>query len=490
LDPEKIRIEEIKMKPFRTPLSLLACFALAALRLPGQYPPPPAQRAEVPAGGLMFSPPDQFSGSVTRGQAGAASLKLSLQDAIDRALKANLGMLVRESASSAAHADRLRSLSALLPNVSASFAEYETQISLAVYGLHFPGIPAIVGPFSYTDVRAFANVPAFDWTAIKNLKATAENARAAQLSVDDGRDLVVQAVASGYITILADSSRIEVTRVQIETAQTLANITHDRHESGVAPAIDDIRAEVELKTQQQRLLILQNQLAKDKLTLARVIGLPPAQAFELSDQAPYKPLDDLNVDTLLSQAYEARADYRSGAAQLQAAEISRQAANAQRLPTAFLSANYGDIGPTLGQSHGSFTVTGTVSVNVFDGGRIRSDQSAADAEIERRRNELADLKSKIEFEVRSALIDLNTAADQVSLARSNLDLATLGLEQARDRVAGGVTDNLEVIQTQEAVAAANQDLVDGLYLHNLAKVALARSVGSTDTSLKRFLGGN
>jgi outer membrane protein TolC len=113
-----------------------------------------------------------------------------------------------------------------------------------------------------------------------------------------------------------------------------------------------------------------------------------------------------------------------------------------------------------------------------------------DAEIERRRNELADLKSKIEFEVRSALIDLNTAADQVSLARSNLDLATLGLEQARDRVAGGVTDNLEVIQTQEAVAAANQDLVDGLYRHNLAKVALARSVGSTDTSLKRFLGGN
>ena len=184
-----------------------------------------------------------------------------------------------------------------------------------------------------------------------------------------------------------------------------------------------MRAQVELKTQQQRLLILQNQLAKDKLTLARAIGLPSGQDFDAADQAPYRPLENLNADNLLSQAYEARADYRSGEAQLHAAEISRQAANAQRLPTGFLTANYGDIGPTLAQSHGTFTVTGTVSVNVFDGGRIRSDQSVADAEIERRRNELADLKGKIEFEVRTALLDLNTAADQVSLARDNLDLA-------------------------------------------------------------------
>jgi outer membrane protein TolC len=480
----------MEMKPLRTFLPLLACLALGALRLPGQYPPPPSQRAEVPSGGLNFSSPDQFHGSVTQGTASSTPLKLSLQDAIDRALKANLGMLVRESAGSAARADRLRSLSALLPNVSAAFAEYETQISLSVYGFHFAGIPSFVGPFSYSDVRAFATVPAFDWTAFKNLKASAENARAAQLSVDDGRDLVVQAVASGYITILADSSRIEVTKMQIATAQSLATNTHDRHEGGVAPAIDDIRAEVELKTQQQRLLILQNQLAKDKLTLARVIGVPAAQNFDLIDQAPYRPLDDLNADTLLSQAYESRADYRSGVAQLQASQISRQAANAQRLPTANLSANYGDIGPTLAQSHGTFTVSGTVSVNVFDGGRIRSDQTAADSEIERRRNELADLKGRIEFEVRAALIDLDTASQQVKLARSNLDLATLGLQQARDRVAGGVTDNLEVIQTQEAIAAANQDLIDGLYVHNLAKVALARAVGSTETSLKRFLGGN
>ncbi len=478
------------MKLLRTPLSALPYMLLAALQVRGQYPPPASQRAEIPSGGIHFSSDDQFHGSVATGAATSAPLKLTLQDAIDRALKANLGLLVRGSETSAARAERLRTLSALLPNVSAAVAETETQISLAVYGFHFAGVPSIVGPFSFTDARAFANAPVFDWTAFKNLKASAENARAAQLSVEDGRDLVVQSVASGYMTLLADSGRIDVTRTQVATADALAVLAKDQHQAGIIPAIDELRAQVELKTQQQRLVILQNQLAKDKLTLARAIGLPLGQDFDTADQAPYRPIENLNTSNLLSKAYEARADYRSGEAQLHSAEIARQASGAERLPTGFLSANYGDIGPTLASSHGTFTVTGTVSVNVFDGGRVRSDQASADAEIERRRNELADLRGKIDFEVRSALLDLNTAAEQVSLARDNLDLASQTLQQARDRLAAGVTDNLEVVQAQEAVAAANQDLINGMYVHNLAKVSLARAVGSTETSLKQFLGGN
>jgi outer membrane protein TolC len=329
----------------------------------------------------------------------------------------------------------------------------------------------------------------FDWTAFKNLKASAENARAAQLSLDDGRDLVVESVASGYVTLLADAGRIDVTRIQIATAEALLEGARDRHQAGVSPAIDELRATVELKTQQQRMLILQNQLAKDKLTLARAIGLPSGQDFEAADQAPYRPIENLSVENLLSKAYEARADYRSGEVQVHSAEIARQAANGQRYPTGNVSANYGDIGPTLANSHGTFSVVGTVSVNLFDGGRIRSDQTSVDVEIERRRNELADLRGRIDFEVRSALLDLNTAADQVALARGNLDLANQTLQQARDRVAAGVVDNLEIIQAQEAVSAANQDLINGMYVHNLAKVSLARAVGSTEASLKQFLGG-
>jgi outer membrane protein TolC len=441
------------------------------------------------AQGIHFSSEDQFHGSVPAGAASATALQISLQDAIDRGLKSNLGLLVRGSDTSAARADRLRALSSLLPNVTASATEIETQLNLAVYGFHFAGVPSIVGPFSYTDAHATAQAN-FSWTALKNLRAAVENSRASELSVEDGRDLVVQAVAAGYFAILASQGNVDTTRTQVQTAEALYNAAHDRHQAGVSAAIDELRAQVELKSQQQRLLYQQNQLARNKLTLARVIGLGSGQAFELTTQAPYTPLDTSKADALLSQAYATRADYKSGEAQLRSAEIARQAAGNQRYPTFSGNAEYGDIGPTLASSHGVFTVTGTVSVNLFDGGKIRSDMSSADAEVVNRRNELADLRSKIDFEVRTALLDLSTAADQVALARSNVDLASLTLDQARDRFASGVADNIEVVQAQEALAGANQDLIGSLYAHNLGKVSLARAVGGAEAALKQFLGGN
>ena len=461
---------------FPIQLRWTGALALIAIPLTGQA-----------TGGLHFSNADQFHGSVAAGTA-SATLKLSLQDAIDLGIKNNLGILVRASEVSAARVDRMRALSALLPNVSGGISETETQISLAVYGFHFAGVPAIVGPFSFTDARASANAPVFNWSSLKKLKAAAEDARAAQLSVEDGRDLVVEAVASGYFAILAAAATVEVTRAQIDTAEIATQGAHDMRQAGLIPAIDDLRAQVELKSQQQRLLIAQNQMAKQKLVLARVIGLPYGQDFEPSDKAPFSPLENLAEEDLLKKAYETRGDYRSGAAQLHAAEIAREAARAERYPTGALTANYGDIGPTLAQSHGSFTVTGTLSFEIFDGGRIRADQLASDTEIARRRNEVQDQRGKIDFEVRSALLDLRTAADQVSLARGNVDLATQTLMQALDRVKAGVADNLEIVQAQEAQAAANQDLINGEYAHNLAKVSLARAVGGAEQALQQFLG--
>jgi outer membrane protein TolC len=310
-----------------------------------------------------------------------------------------------------------------------------------------------------------------------------------ELSAEDGRDIVAQYVAAGYFAILADLGRVDATRAQAQTAEALYNIARDRHEAGVSAAIDELRAQVELKSQQQRVVAAQNALARDKLSLARVIGLPPGQEFRLSDEAPFVPLAELTPDKLLQRAYEVRADYRSAQSQVRAAEIAREAANAERYPSFSVSADYGVVGQSLNNSHGTFNVTGAVNINVFDSGRIRSDQQATTAEIERRRNELADLRGKIDFEIRSALLELNTAAEQVGLAQSNLQLANQTLVQARDRFSAGVADTIEVVQAQEALAGASQDAIDSLYSHNLAKVSLARAVGGTEVSLRQFLGG-
>jgi outer membrane protein TolC len=467
-------------------MKLIQLTALMTLPLVAQFAPP-TPIAVIPSGGLRFSSTDQFHGSVAAGTAAATPLPLSLQEAIDRGLKANLGLLVRGSETSASRADRVRALSALLPTLNASATEIGTQLDLAVYGFHFAGVPSIVGPFSYTDIHAASDV-AFSWVALRNLRAAAESAKASELSVEDGRDLVVQAVASGYFAILAAEGSVESMRVQVQTAEALYNVARDRHQAGVSAAIDELRAQVEWKAEQQRLLVQENVLARSKLTLARAIGLPSGQNFTTTTMAQYVPIE-ADADKLLSRAYEARSDYKSGEAQLKASEISRQAAAASRYPVFSATGQYGDVGATLAQSHGVFTVTGTVSVSLFDGGRIKADESAADTEIERRRNELGDLRGKIDFEVRSALLDLSTAADQVTLARDNLDLANRTLDQARDRFSSGVADTIEVVQAQEAVAGANQDVINSLYAHNLAKVSLARAVGGAEASLKQFLEG-
>jgi outer membrane protein TolC len=134
-------------------------------------------------------------------------------------------------------------------------------------------------------------------------------------------------------------------------------------------------------------------------------------------------------------------------------------------------------------------VTGTLKFNIYTGGRIRADVEQADAVIKQRKDQLADLQGQIDVQIRTALLDLKTAADQVAVARDNVDLAGQTLVQARDRFAAGVTDNIEVVQAQESVANASQTLISSIYMHNLAKVELARAVGMTETNLKQYMGG-
>ncbi len=472
---------------------LFVCMFSAAFSLCAQGPAmrtqPATAPATVPAEGLSRADRAQFQGSVTSGQASSTPIALSLQDAIDRGLKNNLGLLVSDTASRQAHAERVRALSALLPLVTGGISETAQQFDLASFGFRFPGVPSVVGPFGFTDLRASASQTLFDYTSIKNRRSAIQNEQAAQLSAKDARDLVVQAVAAAYLQIIADRARIDATRAQVTTAEALFVRARDQHQAGISPAIDELRAQVEWKTQQQLLIAQESQLAKDKLALTRVIGLPPGQTYDTSDAIPYAPLEGITPEAALKRALDSRADYQSATMQVRAAETAREAALAQRLPTLALDANYGDIGENIGHSHGTFAVTGSLKFNIYTGGRIRSDVEQADASIKQRKDELADLEGQIDVQVRNALIDLKTAADQVAVARDNVDLASQTLVQARDRFTAGVTDNIEVVQAQESVANANQSLVNSIYLHNLAKVQLARAVGMTETSLKEFMSG-
>jgi outer membrane protein TolC len=303
----------------------------------------------------------------------------------------------------------------------------------------------------------------------------------------DARDLVVQGTANGYLQVIADASRVDAIRSQVETSQVLYDRAIDQQNAGTAAGIDVLRSQVELKQQMQRLLVQTNQFEKDKLALGRVIGMPARQDFNIVETAPFGPLASMTQDQALQTAIQQRPDFQSYKARVRAAEQAVKAARGERYPTAQITADYGDVGTTLGDARGTFTVVASAKISVFDGGRIAADLIRATAALKQLQDELADLGGQIEYQVRAAFLDIQSAADQVAVAHDNLDLANQTLVQARDRFSAGVSDTVEVVQAQESVATANDTLISALFAHNVAKVALARALGSTEQAIQRLL---
>jgi outer membrane protein TolC len=314
---------------------------------------------------------NSFQGSVPSGAATPEPLSLTLDEAVQRGLKSNLGLLNSDTASQTARAERILALSALLPQVTGTLAENEEQLNLKTFGFNVPpnpfvSIPTIVGPFSFTSAQANVSAKILDWSAHRNLKSAKASEEAARLSVQDSRDLVTQAVASGYLQVIADASRVESTRAQVTTDDALYKKASDQHDAGTAAGIDVLRAQVQLKAEQQVLLAQKNQLEKDKLALGRVIGLPPGQIFNIADTTPFTPLNSITQEDAIRLALSQRADYQSEKKQVEAAQAALAAARAEWYPTLDLDGYYGANGPTLNNSHGVFVIEGAVNFNIFN----------------------------------------------------------------------------------------------------------------------------
>lgn len=443
--------------------------------------------------GAADSTQNPYFGSNPAGEAVAGKIDLSLSEALDRGLKQNLGLLLTTQASEQSRAARLRSLSELLPTVNAHIARTEEQLNLLALGVPRsffpPGASTIAGPFGLFDARASYSQN-ISLRAVQALRASTESYRASQSSLRDARDLVVLFVGGGYIQALAAQSRIDAIRAQLKTAEDLYRQAVDMKAAGTVPAIDVLRAQVEMQVQQQRLVAAQNDFDKAKLQLARAIGMPQGQEYTLTTEAPYQPAPPLSLEQALERAYKNRADYQSVLAQQRAAELTRRAAGAERLPSIQLAADYGALGLKTTQSHGTFSATAGVQIPIFDGGRIRSDKQVADALVHQRQDQTADAKARVEYDVRSAFLDLVSAGQQVEVARSSVGLANEQVLQAQDRFGAGVTNNIEVIQAQESLALANENYIGSLLAHNLAKLSLARALGAAETAVKNFLGGS
>ncbi|MGA2217083.1 MAG: TolC family protein [Terracidiphilus sp.] len=429
-----------------------------------------------------------FQGSVTTGEATGQVLNLRLDDAIERGLKDNLGVILSASQTQSARGQRLSELQTLLPSVDASAKETVMQSDLPAEGLRIPGFPTVLGPFGYTDVRASLSWSLVDVQSLRNYLAARHNFAAAQLSAEDARDMVVLTVGNAYLLVLADESQVSSVQAQVATSKVSLDQAAANHDAGTAPLLDELRAKVDYQTLEQQLIVAKNALEKDKLALARTIGLPLAQSFMLTDKVPFAAFDQLDVEATIQQAETNRKDLAAMVEQTKAAEEQRKAATADRLPTLKFDADYGDIGTTLAHSHGTEDVTGALSVPVFREFALRGEADTAQAQLDMQRAQLSDKRAQVNADVRDALLDIASTEKQVEVAKSNAALAGEALSEAQQRYANGVSDNLAVSQAQQSVAQAEDQYVTSLYRHNVAKLSLARALGAGQ-SYKNYLGG-
>jgi outer membrane protein TolC len=446
-----------------------------------------AARASAQTGDVQMGGSSPFLGSPPQGTVSPTPIGLSVKDAVDRALQFNLGLLLQEEEVKNAHGARWRALANLLPDISAGMTASRQIINLEAYG--FQADPSVIGPFNVFDARVYASQPLLDLRALNDARAASANERAQVLGVRSARDLMTLVAVNLYLEAVAGASRIEAAHAQQTTAEALSTQAADMKQAGVVAGIDLLRAQVQVQNQRRRTIRAESDFEKTKLQLARAIGLPPGQAFTLTDKIPYAPLSDVTLESALKTAFESRADYLAARERLAAAEASHRAAESDHIPTVHLDADYGALGQTVADSHATFRVAATVKVPIFDGGKSTARRIETNAELKRRQAEAEDTRGRVEYDVRAAFLDVRAAAQQLEAAQANVTLAGQELEQARDRFAAGVAGNIEVTQAQESVAIASESYIDALYAHNLAKASLARAVGTAEQSVKAFVGG-
>jgi outer membrane protein TolC len=438
-----------------------------------------------PLSGLARQPRSVFSGGVPQEGAPGGTLRLTLTDAVVRGLEHNLGPLLAAEDVRRARALLAADQGELLPRAYAALRQSSRQINLDAFG--FGGsiggggatVSSVVGPFDLYDGRVNLQWALFDPAAIARVRRGAATVDAAELTFEDAREVVTLAVADQYLQMLAAERLTASVEAEVETSRTLRQIAVDRKEAGSAAGIEVLRAEVRLQQDRQRLIATRNAQTKQRLDLARMIGLPLGQELEpadtMSEAAPPSP----ELDAAVEQAWARRRDLAAAESRVEAARAARRAATRERYPSLRIGGDYGVLGREVDTVKETFDLGATIAVPIYDRAVIDSEEIRAEAELRARDAELEDLRAAIYYEVRGALLDLDAARELTDVGRSGLDLARRQLEQARNRFAAGVASNLEVVEAQESLARADETFIASLYLLTVERLRLARALGET-----------
>ena len=446
-----------------------------------------------------------YAGSVQAVPFSAEPKALSLDDAIKLGIENNLALTLAREQQKTADAQKLELVNVLLPKIMLHGETGVHQYNLEALGFH----PASLGSFAaHLPPGAGSSFPLvtkvdatigevnfsqalFNWAGYDVWRASQAFTKAAYYNAQSSRGLVVLNVGNTYLQALAAKAKLDYAQALLKTDETAFTQAHEEHLAGVVANLEELRAKVQLQSQQQAVIAAQDDFEKAKIALNRAIGLRPEQPIVLTESSPYAELHPMDLVDARVEAYANRQDYQALKQELIVAERERTATRHERFPTLSFGGNWGVTGVTGGIYHETFAAVGTLSIPIFREAEFRGDRDVADAQLEEIRTRIEDLKQKIDQQLRDSLLDLQTTTETVQVAKSNVELATTALDETQQRFRAGVSDNLPVAEAQSTLAAAETQYVDSVYQLNQSRLGLARNLGIIDTQYRTFLqGGN
>ena len=416
--------------------------------------------------------------------------RLTLQDAIQKALQANLNVLVAGTRVDEAEGALERSKSAaLLPRVNAETYANVQNRNLRAFGISVPGIPFpnVVGPFSNYDFRIYAQQNVIDLASYRTFKASQLAVNAGKMDDQDARDLIVRAIAALYLNAQSAAARADAAESRVTDSTRLLKLATDKHDAGTATGVDVLRAQVQLANDRQALLVAGNQYKQSLLALARNLGMSPGTQLELAEPLAYRPVSQTESEAMLPAALAARADYLSLASQRQELMEQQRANRARSYPKLSINGNFGGIGRSIGSVQDTGLIQGQIDFTVFD--RDRNGEAAELASrVKRIDDQVADLRRGIDEDIREAMLNLESTAEQVTVAEEGQALAHRELKLAQDRFESGTANNVEVVTAQDELARAEENYILAVSSHVDAKFALARAQGDTEKNIVQYMG--
>ena len=414
--------------------------------------------------------------------------RLTLEDAIQRGLQANLNVLVAGTRVDELQGTRQRRLAAaLLPRASAQAYANVQNRNLRAFGISVPGIPNVVGPFSNYDFTFYAQQNVVDLESYRTWKASEIALDAGKMDEQDARDLIVRAIAGLYLNAQSANARVAAAQSRVTDSDTLYQLAKDKHDAGTATGVDVLRAQVQLANDRQALLEAANQYQQSLLLLARNLGMSSGTPLELAEPLRYEALAETRPETLLPAALLARADYLSLLRQRDGLIEQQRANRARFYPKLSVNGNIGELGRSIGGVQTTGAIQGQIDFTIFDRDREGEAQEFA-SRVARIDDQIADLRRGVDEDIREALLNLDSATQQVTVAAEGQNLAGRELQLAQDRFRAGAANNVEVVTAQDELARAEENYILAVSTHVDAKFALARALGDTEKNIERFEG--